>query len=516
MPIGLEGLTYRRYRVPREDRRVLAEPPLAEVDGTIRENLRLQAEANYDVQGRALRELTAQARTELLAAARRWTAAYRPETAAKESRADLIFLAGHQPELVHPGVWLKHFVLDALARRHGATAINLVIDSDDIKHAAVRTPGGSASEPIAEMIPFDRAEPRVPYEERRVEDRGLFADFGRRAAARLAPLVGRAAAEVVLALGLGAIAGDRPLGRRAWRRRGICWKAAGDSTRWKSRKAGCVKRNRSRGLRRICWPICRGFGKSTTKPCGNIARCIGCAARPSRCPIWPPTGVGSKRRFGCGPPNCRSGGDCLSSRWAMNCGSPITPGWRRGCRWLADGDAAGAVAQLSQLRGRGVKLRSRALITTLWARLVLGDLFLHGIGGAKYDQVTDLLVERFFGLPAPGILVLSATLHLPIARPPARTAGAAAIARQLRDLTYKPERFLHEWGRRCENPTDCPAVTSDSPCAAEPTTTDDDMPAALRTLLDAKAHWIHTPQTPTVRTRAGERFGRSTRPSSRG
>ena len=123
----------------------------------------------------------------------------------------------------------------------------------------------------------------------------------------------------------------------------------------------------------------------------------------------------------------RNGGGCLPSRWATNCGFSDRAGLGARLPLAADSDATAAVEQLRQLRRRGVKLRSRALITTLWARLVLGDLFLHGIGGAKYDQVTHLLIERFFGLPAPGILVLSATLHLPIARPRARTEGTAAI-----------------------------------------------------------------------------------------
>ena len=48
-----------------------------------------------------------------------------------------------------------------------------------------------------------------------------------------------------------------------------------------------------------------------------------------------------------------------------------------------DGDAAAAAEQLAALSSRGIKLRTRALTTTLFARLVLSDLFLHGIGGAK-------------------------------------------------------------------------------------------------------------------------------------
>ena len=46
-------------------------------------------------------------------------------------------------------------------------------------------------------------------------------------------------------------------------------------------------------------------------------------------------------------------------------------------------------SRLAELSSRGIKLRTRALTTTLFARLVLSDMFLHGIGGAKYDQVTD-------------------------------------------------------------------------------------------------------------------------------
>ena len=75
------------------------------------------------------------------------------------------------------------------------------------------------------------------------------------------------------------------------------------------------------------------------------------------------------------------------------------------------------MAVLAELPRRGIKLRSRALTTTLMARLILGDLFLHGIGGAKYDELTDQLFRRFFDIEPPGFMILSATMHLPIDRP---------------------------------------------------------------------------------------------------
>src|SRR5205807_9175637 len=83
----------------------------------------------------------------------------------------------------------------------------------------------------------------------------------------------------------------------------------------------------------------------------------------------------------------------------------------------ADGDAGAAAEMLHALHGRGIKLRTRALTTTLWARLALGDLFIHGLGGAKYDQLTDALIERFFGLTPPAFLTVSGTLYLPVERP---------------------------------------------------------------------------------------------------
>jgi hypothetical protein len=107
-----------------------------------------------------------------------------------------------------------------------------------------------------------------------------------------------------------------------------------------------------------------------------------------------------------------------------------------------EADGGRAAEQLAELRRGGVKIRSRALVTTLWARLVLGDLFIHGIGGGNYDQVTDIIIERFFGCAPPQFMVLSATLLLPIERPPKSLEEPAVLAAKLRELSYHPERFL--------------------------------------------------------------------------
>ena len=95
-----------------------------------------------------------------------------------------------------------------------------------------------------------------------------------------------------------------------------------------------------------------------------------------------------------------------------------------------------------RLEAAGYKARSRALLTTTFARILLGDLFLHGVGGGKYDELTDALLSRFWEIPPPSFLVLSATCLLPLPAYPATVAQHRHLARTLRDLHYNPQRHL--------------------------------------------------------------------------
>jgi len=143
----------------------------------------------------------------------------------------------------------------------------------------------------------------------------------------------------------------------------------------------------------------------------------------------------------------------------------------------ADADASRAVDVLAGLSGRGIKLRTRALITTMFARLVLGDLFLHGIGGAKYDQVTDLVIRRFFGVEPPGYLTVTATLQLPIQRPAAPAGAWRELNGRLRELEFHPERFV-------EAPSN--GARRD---------------AAFSGLIAEKRHWVAAPVTREIARR---------------
>src|SRR5205085_255996 len=86
-------------------------------------------------------------------------------------------------------------------------------------------------------------------------------------------------------------------------------------------------------------------------------------------------------------------------------------------------------------------VRPRALTLTLFARVCLGDFFVHGIGGGKYDEVTDAIVRDYLGLEPPAYQVLSATLHLPLPGFPGTSADVERAERRLRDLTWNAQRY---------------------------------------------------------------------------
>src|SRR5262249_38090441 len=81
---------------------------------------------------------------------------------------------------------------------------------------------------------------------------------------------------------------------------------------------------------------------------------------------------------------------------------------------------------------------------TLFARLFLADLFVHGIGGGKYDELTDEVLRRVYRIKPPAFLILSATLLLPFPRQPCTDADFRRLSHALRDLAWNPQRHLPE------------------------------------------------------------------------
>jgi len=97
------------------------------------------------------------------------------------------------------------------------------------------------------------------------------------------------------------------------------------------------------------------------------------------------------------------------------------------------------------LKQRGLKIRPKALLLTLFIRLFISDLFIHGLGGAKYDLVTDEIIREFFKVEPPHFLVVSCTLFLNFKSSPGTSdSKISALKKKIRDLEFNPERYVNE------------------------------------------------------------------------
>ncbi len=96
------------------------------------------------------------------------------------------------------------------------------------------------------------------------------------------------------------------------------------------------------------------------------------------------------------------------------------------------------------LERAGWRLRPRALALTAFLRLFVADLFIHGIGGAKYDEMTEHFVERFFGAAAAPACCVTATLHPRVPSAAVSLADVAAARAALRDAQHNPQRHASD------------------------------------------------------------------------
>lgn len=91
------------------------------------------------------------------------------------------------------------------------------------------------------------------------------------------------------------------------------------------------------------------------------------------------------------------------------------------------------------------KILPRAVTLTLFCRLFFCDIFIHGLGGERYDRITDEILREFFDFAGAPFTAASATLALK-PRADLRIDGRSpqAIMRDLRALEFDPTRFLEK------------------------------------------------------------------------
>lgn len=344
-----------------------------------------------------------------------------------------IIATGHQPDFIHAGVWAKHVVAQRLAQATGGVAVNLVVDHDapvrlafdcprfEQGSLAVHTIGyaqwplGAAIEamPPASADDCDRLESQLRHNLGDYFSRSQMpaflaeyrqhvaaCDWVDQAVAARRGVESRLGVEVadhrVSALWVGPLLGQMLIDARAFAK---CHNEALTAYR---------RANRVRGAQR---------------PVADLAM------EPDRCEVaaWAYRPGEKRRRL-----FVSAGADRLE----------LFAGEERIAALDSDTMRHWDAMETALSRMLPWRIRPRALTLTLWARLLLCDLFIHGIGGARYDQVTDDIIRRYFRIDPPAMACVSATLHLPLSHDPVSMADVRKTRHRLRDIAFNPQRHV--------------------------------------------------------------------------
>ena len=453
----VDHLEYVRLRAPKRDGQTLDLPASTEVAALLHENLRLRdaATPSPTQEDFPLRELRSRARAEAVELAVSWSNQYLPPEAhvnvnSIDVSAPIVF-GGHQPTLFHPGVWYKNFRLHQIAQASGATAINMVVDNDLSGAASIRFPQRIEGRASIGLVAFDASGAEVPFEMQRVVDRNTFESFGQQAADSIQayvsdPIIRKLWPEVIRAekmlsqsphsATLGhAIAAGRHVLERAHGMSTLevpISRLAGSDSFAKFAKYLIDNLNAFHGVyNQVITRYRKKHGiRSSAHPVPELGRIEEGGTEWLEAPLWIWTDQTPLRR----PMYVRRiDSDLEISNSAVSLAKiPVAAL----SDWLIEQN------QQVQATGKGIFVRPRALITTMYARLLASDLFVHGIGGAKYDQLTDQIIEDFFGVSPPGYLTATGTWRLPTDFPEIHRADITARKHTLRNMRFHPETFI--------------------------------------------------------------------------
>lgn len=116
-------------------------------------------------------------------------------------------------------------------------------------------------------------------------------------------------------------------------------------------------------------------------------------------------------------------------------------------RGLGDLDSASPDARVDQLRGlleqHGYLLRPKAVALTLFVRMALADWFVHGVGGARYESITDYLLTHYYAKRPPHFALATCTMTLAGDRTASQSAEKVSdLQHGLRAIECHPERHI--------------------------------------------------------------------------
>lgn len=352
-----------------------------------------------------------------------------------------VILTGHQPEFVHAGVFAKTVAIHTLARQLGGQAAYLLVDSDHPRTAQLALPqitsGGLRR--IEVLIPD--CDPKLPFEAQPNTPREHWLQFF----ARFASMY-----ELY----------DRSLLREF----AYAWLTTEDRN-----PSYCDAMSRGRaaaehalgldGIRELrisalsATPAFRAFAACLLLDAGRCAAQYNAAQ----------TAFRERHRLRAAgrpvPPLKTAGEHVESPFWVYRRGTPrhrlFVTARGDSLELFADRTPFATLPRAALARAKthdepwpiendGWLLRPRALLLSAFARLFVADLFIHGIGGARYDEMMEDFIRRLFGVAPWPAACVSATLHLPLPHHDVQPGDIAAARHQSRDIRYNPQRHLRD------------------------------------------------------------------------
>lgn len=427
-------MTRAKSTTPAGHGELLLQPAFGLWAGMARDAATVASSWEFEIAGVGARQLRALARTEAIQRAREFSRRTGVPVRDVPDAPDLLVVTGHQPELYHPGVWVKDFLLQRLADETGAAAIDLVVDSDGFGTVGIHSPClspevrvcraylavgsqdgsyASAAVPSAhDLLEFRRAgeEQLATLPAPAVRRHFLRFCDGLEAAApdarNLAELVTFArrryeaqAGTDYLELPVTSLAGSRAFATFVAH---LAFDAAAFASAYNAALASYRERTGTRSAAQP-FPDLAVEGDLVELPLWSL--------REGRRTVWVRTGTRP----------------ALVVDGALLCEL---------------GPDAGAAPE--RILAAGLALAPKALTLTLFTRMFVADLFIHGVGGGRYDQVTDDVARTYFGVDAPAYAVASLTVYLPLGARVVSEAEIDDLSMALNRLAHNPDQMLGE------------------------------------------------------------------------
>ena len=426
-------MTRIRQTLPSGHGEVVTRPEYDEWAARAREGARIAGTWDASLCGVPVSELRALARREALAEAGSFSARIGTPIRPADEDLELVVVTGHQPEFYHPGVWIKDFLLQRLSDETGATAIDLVVDSDGFEalevHSPCLRPEVRVCRAYLAVGEADGCYACAPVPS--LSDVELFCKAGAEHLSTLsAPALGHHFARFCDGM-RAALPHARNLAELVTFARRRFEASAGSD--YLELPVTAMARSRAFAT----------FVAHLALDATVFAGAYNSALADYR----QRTGTrGAAQPF----PDLGREGDLVELPfWLLEKGRRTV--WARtGDRpaLVVDGDdvcdLADAASAPDRLLEAGLSLAPKALALTLFTRLLVADLFIHGVGGGRYDQVTDDVFRRYLGIEPTPFVVASMTVYLPLGARVVTDAEVEAATMALNRLRQNPDQMLDD------------------------------------------------------------------------